>query len=42
MGFFSNIPKRWDEDNVRWLAYDKEEAQGSFRWDATNLEWASL
>tara|TARA_R110000850_G_scaffold227983_2_gene352953 strand:+ start:167 stop:676 length:510 start_codon:yes stop_codon:yes gene_type:complete len=32
----------WDEDNVRWLAYDKEEAQGSFRWDATNLEWASL
>lgn len=32
----------WDEANLRWAALDTEDPQGSFYWDATNLNWITI
>lgn len=32
----------WDETNLRWTAFDKEDPQNSFNWDATNLNWVNV
>lgn len=32
----------WDEDNVRWIARDQEDPQGSFRWDVDTSSWIAI
>ena len=32
----------WDEPNVRWVATDKADPVGNWRWDATSLAWVSI
>ena len=32
----------WDEANVRWVATDKADPVGNWRWDATSLAWVSI
>jgi hypothetical protein len=31
----------WDEDNLRWVAYDRETPQGFFEWDPNSSTWIS-
>ena len=37
-----NLTITWDEPNLRWKAVDKEEPQGSYRWDVATSTWISL
>ena len=32
----------WDEPNVRWVATDKADPVGNWRWDVTSLAWVSI
>tara|TARA_R110002020_G_scaffold459792_3_gene677998 strand:- start:87 stop:599 length:513 start_codon:yes stop_codon:yes gene_type:complete len=32
----------WDEDNIRWLATDRETPQNDYAWDSSNLRWISI
>lgn len=32
----------WDEANVRWIATDKSDPPGNYRWDTTSLTWVAL
>jgi len=32
----------WDEDNIRWLATDREEIVGHYAWDSVNLQWNAI
>ena len=32
----------WDEANVRWVATDKADPTGNWKWDSTSLAWVSL
>jgi len=31
----------WDEDNLQWVAYDRESPQGFFEWNTDSSTWIS-